>query len=225
MAFVSMWPPANGALNTITFDGRTYSSTPGNSISVQDFDVPIMQGNGWTTYSTVAGQNYVPMTSPASGQYNPITVFGRNYTTPIGIPINVPQFDAGILQANGWTQVYSITLGVLSLSATTFTSGAAQGTFIGNILNSTPGSTITILSQSNAGALQIVGTQLQVGPTPPVGANALTVTLRETLTGATNSPNNTGPLGVTENASGSSGNTFDLSDPTQTGIQFFLKAA
>ncbi len=37
-----------------------------------------------------------------------------------------------------------------------------------------------------------------VGLNPPVGANSLTVTVREMPRGATNTPNNTGPLGVTE---------------------------
>ena len=106
MAFASMWPPANGAENTISFDGRTYSSTPGNSIQVQDFDVPVLQANGWTTFATAAGQNYVPLTSPASGVFNTISFEGRTYSTPSGTPINVPAFDAGILQANGWTQVF-----------------------------------------------------------------------------------------------------------------------
>jgi hypothetical protein len=200
MALVAMWPPENGAENAISFDGRTYSSTPGNSIEVQDFDVPVLQANGWTTFPTIAGQNYVPMTSPASGLFDTISFDGRSYTTTPGVAINVPLFDAAILQANGWTPVSSITLQTLSLSANTFTSGAAQGTLIGNILNATPGSTITVFSQSNSGALQVAGTQLQVGPTPPIGTNSLTVVLQETLSLATNSPNLTGPLGVTENA-------------------------
>ncbi len=200
MAVVAMWPPANGADNAISVDGRTYSSVPGTSINVLNFDVPVLQANGWTSFPTVAGQNYVPMIPPSSGLFNPIAFDGRQYSTPIGTPINVPIFDAGILQANGWTPVYSITLQTLALSANTFTSGAAQGTLIGNILNAAPGSTITIFSQSNAGALQVAGAQLQVGPTPPAGASSLTVTLQESLSGATHSPNKTGPLGVTENA-------------------------
>jgi hypothetical protein len=202
MALVAMWPPANGAENAISFDGRTYSSTPGNSIEVQDFDVPVLQANGWTTFPTIAGQNYVPMTSPASGLFDTISFDGRSYTTTPGVAMNVPFFDAPILQANGWTPVSSITLQTLSLSANTFSSGAAQSTLIGNILNATPGSTIAVFSQSNSGALQVTGTQLQVGPTPPIGANSLTVVLQETLSLATNSPNPTGPLGVTENAAG-----------------------
>lgn len=201
MALVSMWPPGNGALNTITFDGRTYSSTPGNSISVQDFDVPIMQANGWTTYATVAGQNYLLMTSPASGRYNSISVFGRNYTTPTGSAINVPLFDAGILQANGWSQVYSITLKALTLSVNTFGNNFTTGQAVATIQN-TSGGTITFGIGGNAlspaNSLQISNNLLQVGPSPPAAPATITFGLVETLGNATNSPNQTNGFSVTE---------------------------
>jgi hypothetical protein len=48
MALVLMFPPANGANTTITFDGRTYSSTPGSAIQVPDFDAAVLAANGWT---------------------------------------------------------------------------------------------------------------------------------------------------------------------------------
>ncbi len=34
-----------------------------------------------------------------------ITVNGRTYTTPVGTPIDVPDFDAFIMLANGWTSI------------------------------------------------------------------------------------------------------------------------
>ena len=48
MALISVLPPAQGSCNTITFAGRTYSSTPGAPINVPDFDVSILEANGWT---------------------------------------------------------------------------------------------------------------------------------------------------------------------------------
>lgn len=207
-----MWPPPDGLRNAITVFGRTYSSTPGNSTQVQSFDTSELEANGWTQYATVAGQNYVPVTSPSSGLRNLVSFNGRSYSAIPGATVHAPPFDALVLEANGWSRVFSITLRPLSLGANTFAAGAAQGTFIGNILGTTPGSTLAISSQSNAGALQVANVggnwQLQVGPSAPASANSLTVTLQEALSGAINSPNTSGLLGVTVNASGSSSLDF-----------------
>ena len=39
---------------------------------------------------------------PADGLHNSMTVNGRTYTASLGSPIDVPDFDAAILTANGW---------------------------------------------------------------------------------------------------------------------------
>jgi hypothetical protein len=43
------------------------------------------------------------MHPPATG--GSTTVNGRKYASPAGTPINVPDFDAVMLEANGWFQV------------------------------------------------------------------------------------------------------------------------
>jgi hypothetical protein len=48
MTIVNVMPPSNGNNNSISFNGRTYSSRPGVAIPVLDFDAPVLQANGWT---------------------------------------------------------------------------------------------------------------------------------------------------------------------------------
>ena len=61
MAIIQMWPQNQGLRNSISFAGRAYSSIPGVSIPVPDFDVAVLQANGWTTYATIAGKNTITM--------------------------------------------------------------------------------------------------------------------------------------------------------------------
>jgi hypothetical protein len=107
MSTVQMWPPANGNLNTIYFNSRSYSSTPGNPVSVQSFDVPVLQANGWTTYATTAGQTTIPLVLSSSKPASPILIYGRSYTGSVSTPINVPLFDAPVLEANGFIQSFA----------------------------------------------------------------------------------------------------------------------
>lgn len=43
----------------------------------------------------------MPPASKAFGE-NPCTVNGRTYTVAVGSVLNVPDFDANVLEANGW---------------------------------------------------------------------------------------------------------------------------
>jgi hypothetical protein len=61
-----------------------------------------------------------------------------------------------------------------------------------------PRGDIAFNSLSTAGALQITGTSLQVGPTPSGTPAIVTFNLVETLTGATNTPNQTNGFSVSE---------------------------
>jgi len=94
------------------------------------------------------------------------------------------------------------TLQTLTLSSNTMHTCAAQGTLIGNISSTTAGSTVTIGTQSTANALQVAQVggvwQLQVGSGALCGAHTYTLSLAETLTGATGSPKTTSGLSVTE---------------------------
>ncbi|MDQ6704011.1 MAG: hypothetical protein M3Z96_13470 [Pseudomonadota bacterium] len=217
MAIIQMWPQNQGLKNSISFDGRTYSSIPGVSILVQDFDVAVLQANGWTTYSTIAGKTTITMLPPASGLYDQITINRRTYSTTPGVSLEVPPFDAPVLNANGWTlvQLVSTMLQPLTLSSASFHAGDPQGTVVGTILEASSGSTITFNSLSRAGALQIAGTSLQVGPTPSGSPSTVTFNLIETLAGATNTPNQTNGFSVSELAVGSAPILQALLDMTQ----------
>ncbi len=102
---IQMWPQNQGLRNSVSYDGRTYSSIPGVPIEVYDFDVAVLQANGWTTYPTAAGKTTITMLPPANAVYNTISFDDRTYATTPGVPIEVPPFDVPILQANGWTLV------------------------------------------------------------------------------------------------------------------------
>jgi len=81
-----------------------------------------------------------------------------------------------------------VTLGALTLSASSFTAGDVEGTFIGAIIGKTTGSTLSLNPSDTH--VKIVGTNLLVGSTSS-SAGTLGVTIRETLTGATNTPRDT----------------------------------
>src|SRR5450631_531762 len=55
MTTIQMIPPSDGRHNSISFDGRTYSSSPGVSISVPSFDVPVLGANGWQQITVLTG--------------------------------------------------------------------------------------------------------------------------------------------------------------------------
>ncbi|MGH6811317.1 MAG: hypothetical protein ACREDM_02920 [Methylocella sp.] len=202
MALIQMWPQNQGLRNSISFDGRTYSSIPGVSIQVPDFDMAVLQASGWTAYQTIAGKATITMLPPADGVHLSLSFNGRSYSSTPGVSIEVQPFDAPILQANGWilVQLTVVTLQTLTLSAATFRVGAPQGTEIGKVQGTTAGSSLS-LSNSDSGAVQLVSGVIQVGPTPP-SPGTFKIQITETLMGATNSPNAT-TLSVAENATGS----------------------
>jgi hypothetical protein len=93
-------------------------------------------------------------------------------------------------------------LGALSLSANSFNVGSLQGTFIGNVLNTTPGSIVTFNNLIIANSLQLVLVgntwKVQVGSAAPGTPGTITFNLVETLPRAANSPRTT-PGFVIEN--------------------------
>ena len=97
MAIIQMWPQNRGLRNSISFSGRSYSSVPGVTIPVPDFDVAVLQANGWTTYSTAAGKTTITMLPPANAVHNQLTLNGRTYATTPGVSIEVQPFDAPVL--------------------------------------------------------------------------------------------------------------------------------
>jgi hypothetical protein len=85
------------------------------------------------------------------------------------------------------------TLKPLTLSASSVVENSAAGTVIGAIQGRAAGSTLSIVSQSNANWFAIDGGNLVVGSVSPdyETAASATVTMRETLTGAIGSPKDT----------------------------------
>jgi hypothetical protein len=100
------------------------------------------------------------------------------------------------------TASVTVVLQTLSLSANTFTVGNAHGTLIGNVQNTTTGSTVTFSSLSVANALQLALVsgvwQIQVGSAAPGSPGTSTFNLIETLAGGANSPHTTSGLSVSE---------------------------
>ena len=94
------------------------------------------------------------------------------------------------------------TLLTLTLSGNSFSVGDPQGTIVGNVMNTTAGSTVAFDSLSVANSLQLVNVagawQVQVGSSAPGSAGTLTFNLVETLAGTTNSPNTTRGFTVNE---------------------------
>lgn len=86
-----------------------------------------------------------------------------------------------------------VELSALTLSASSIAENSAAGTDVGTIQGTTSGSTLSILSQSNANWFALSGTTLEVGASSPdFETNAApTVTIRETLAGAANTPRDT----------------------------------
>lgn len=117
----------------------------------------------------------------------------------------------------------SFTLGTLTLSANSFTSGNAQGTVIGTVLGTFPGSTLS-LTDPHSGACQIVSGVIQVGATPPVGTNTFNITVRETDALASNSPKDT-VLSISEVAAGGALSGSALTFTTNQSINLTTLAA
>jgi hypothetical protein len=63
MANVLIHAPVTGN-QSITVNGRTYKTTPGNPITVPDFDAQVMEANGWI----LASANIGVATGPTSGR-------------------------------------------------------------------------------------------------------------------------------------------------------------
>lgn len=87
-------------------------------------------------------------------------------------------------------KIAPITLGALSLDDLSIAEDQVEGTKVGTITGATPGSTITLHAQSNANMFAKDGNDIEVGAAALdfETVSAPTITLRETLSGATNSP-------------------------------------
>ena len=90
--------------------------------------------------------NLIP---PSDGQHNSISVNGRTYASTPGISIPVPDFDAAVLEANGWA---ISTVPATNSTTSTATGGIAPAYYFQAIINPpTPSTAIVhgILAETN----------------------------------------------------------------------------
>jgi hypothetical protein len=99
MTTVNMSPPSNGSNNSISFNGRTYSSTSGIPIPVPDFDVAVLQANGWVLLSGVPSPNVKTVTD-TSGISTPFD---------FQVMVNPPSSSSAIVPAVTGETFYTIT--------------------------------------------------------------------------------------------------------------------
>lgn len=181
-----------GSPFSATITGRTSSSTLA-ATSNDGTALTIANGVLSGTFATV-GQKQITITETLAGA----TGSPKQTAVTVTIAAATP-----VLQA-------------LTLSASSFTAGAAAGTVIGAIQGLTAGSTFA-LADSHNGAVALSGTNLVVGASASVAGN-FPITLTETLAGATGSPKSTTLTIAVGTASAPSVGTADFSDPNNSGL-------
>lgn len=81
MPNVIVHPPADGLHNTGYANGRSYTATPGNPISVPDFDAQVLCTNGWlrsvSSFAVAQGPTSGRPIAPAAGARYSDTTVGR----------------------------------------------------------------------------------------------------------------------------------------------------
>lgn len=126
-----------------------------------------------------------------------------NLITPL-VPLQTQTAAVRVVQANGLGFMLHVALNAvpntspiinlnsLGLTGTTIFENSVPGTFIGTVVGKTPGSTIT-LSETTSGAFALSGNDVVAGTTPInfEVPQAYSVTIREELAGAQNSPRET----------------------------------
>jgi hypothetical protein len=68
---IRLLPPAIASKQAITFNGRSYSSTPGNVVDIIDADALTLESNGW-----------IPVAPSGSTAQRPVGVLGQYTATP-----------------------------------------------------------------------------------------------------------------------------------------------
>lgn len=66
-------PPAGGN-QTVTVNGRKYSTAPGTPINANDFDVPELEANGWLSIGLTGTTAQRPVNPPVKTVYADITL-------------------------------------------------------------------------------------------------------------------------------------------------------
>jgi len=165
---------------------------------------PVITKSGTTLTTTAGIWDNAPTSFTYQWRKNGVDVVGAtgiNYTLTSGdyeTPITCRVFATNAGGSTGATSneittatPSGIILNTLGLTSASFTSADPTGTVVGTITSKTPGSTLAI-NPANP-RFKIVNGQIQIGNTitTVLADTDLSVTIRETLAGATNSPNYT----------------------------------
>ncbi|GGZ21658.1 sialidase family protein [Asticcacaulis endophyticus] len=185
-----------------TVIGTISGKTTGSTLSIFPADTRV----------AISGSNLVVGSTPATDGTFSITI-----RETLAGATNTPRDTTFPITVNEATP----TLAALSLSNDTFAEDDASGTVIGAITGKTSGSTLSITPSD--GRVAIAGTNLVVGLTPATDGD-FSITVRETLAGATNTPRDT-PFTLTVEAAAPvladlalSNDTFTEGDPEDTVI-------
>jgi hypothetical protein len=75
MSTLRLLPPVNVQFQTLTVNGRVYSSTPGHVVDAPDFDAGQLRANGWVEVSQVGATSARPA-NPSPGAHFMDTTVG-----------------------------------------------------------------------------------------------------------------------------------------------------
>ena len=179
--------------NSSDFMDLRYTYNQGSSPLVNSWNaVPSSGADAWAGF-TALGTNYngqVFYSLLPQGKTEPFIIMDywgepskRMYDSrQVWMPMVMTPTSLAIQHPASWdpSQLASTyTLNTLTLSASTFQVGAAQGTAIGTVGAYLVSQWVT-LTDSHSGAVQLVGGVLQVGPTPPGSAGSFNISLTET---------------------------------------------
>lgn len=120
MSTVAMTPPASGA-QSISFNGRTYSSSPGIFIPVLSFDVPILEANGWTRQSVTSSLQTLTLSASSFPAGEPQGTFISNISgTMAGSALTISNvIPSGAVQISQVSGTWQLQVGAIPPSSPT----------------------------------------------------------------------------------------------------------
>lgn len=143
-----MVPPDDGSRNNVSFNSRTYSSTPNVPIAVQSFDVPVLEANGWSTQLSVTSSTSsdtvygkLKRLAKAARFSNPHVLPGPTSPPVVSVSTTAPSGLTNIKKYQTAPEAFAFYGGNLVQYATDFTRvwvTTRFGTGSGNVANDPP---------------------------------------------------------------------------------------
>lgn len=182
----------------IQLDGNKYSvQTPVTGPEVITKSAGAVAGGSYFVERIANGVN-IPSLPSAWVNIHP----GSDFVNQAGNVNLLSVFETGSNTTYSWTDLgggtAAVTLSALTLSENTFTEGAAAGTVIGAIQNTTSGSSLSVTPSDT---LAIDGQNNLIVGLTAASVGDISATITETLAGATNTPNTTSLTVTVEAAS------------------------